>query len=96
MIWGLVNHSLNPTFEDTSGVNVNLDVANLNPGKHSVVTFKENTNLNKNGVSGEADFSTKEVKYFFSKNKIGKKLNKTIRYRRDRFKLPRNTSISLF
>ncbi|MBA0731365.1 hypothetical protein Golax_022634 [Gossypium laxum] len=87
---------------DNGSTNVTLDDAVLDPGKHSAVTFKENTNLNKDGALSEADFSNGYIDNSSSKSIGGKaalvyiiqKLNQTIRDRRDKFKLVGITRIS--
>ncbi|PPE02265.1 hypothetical protein GOBAR_DD00724 [Gossypium barbadense] len=92
----------NPTFKDTGSTNVTLDDAVLDPGKHSAVTFKENTDLNKDGALSEADFSNGYIDNSGSKTIGGKaalvciiqKLNQTIRDRRDKFKLVGTARIS--
>ncbi|MBA0762791.1 hypothetical protein Gotri_012359, partial [Gossypium trilobum] len=76
--------------------------ANLHKG--DLGYFKKNTDPNKDGVSNEANFSNKGAGNFGPKNKcgkggpvrIGRKLNRTIKYCGDMFKLVRITSISLF
>ncbi|MBA0721574.1 hypothetical protein Golax_009098 [Gossypium laxum] len=56
--FGTVTH-FNPTFEDTGGMDVTLDGTVLDPGKHTAITFKENSYPNKDNVPGEATFSNR-------------------------------------
>ncbi|MBA0781526.1 hypothetical protein Gotri_002447 [Gossypium trilobum] len=92
----------NPTFKDTDSTNVTLDDAVLDSGKHSAMTFKENTNLNKDGALSEADFSNGYIDNSGSKSIGGKaalvciiqKLNQTIKDHRYKFKLVGTARIS--
>ncbi|MBA0566849.1 hypothetical protein Golob_011623 [Gossypium lobatum] len=56
--FGIVTH-FNPTFEDTRGTDVTLDGTVLDSGKHTAITFKENSYPNKDSVPGEATFSNR-------------------------------------
>ncbi|MBA0692659.1 hypothetical protein Goari_010197 [Gossypium aridum] len=57
--WVLELTHFNPTFEDTGGTDVTLDGTVLDPGKHTAITFKENSYPNKDNVPGEATFSNR-------------------------------------
>ncbi|PPS10196.1 hypothetical protein GOBAR_AA10444 [Gossypium barbadense] len=69
--FGTVTH-FNPTFEDIGGTNVTLDKKMLDLGKHTAVTFKENSYPNNDSVLGEAIFSNRGTDNFGFKSRGGK------------------------
>ncbi|PPR96164.1 hypothetical protein GOBAR_AA24516 [Gossypium barbadense] len=93
----------NPTFKNTDDSNVTLDDAVLDSGKHLAMTFKENTDPNKDEALSEVDFSNGYTDNTSSKSRGGKaalvcilqKLKRTIRDRKDKFKLAGTAHISL-
>lgn len=93
----------NPTFEDLSVVDVDLDSAVLNSKKKSTITFKDNFDPNKNTFSGEfviADRNKRHMGIKGHKDKsvpvcISRKLNRTNRYRGGRFKQAETVRVSL-
>ncbi|MBA0735325.1 hypothetical protein Gogos_019183 [Gossypium gossypioides] len=101
----MITTHINPTFEESEETLVVLDESLIDPMRHLVVIFKENSNHNESEGSGEGEPNGTEKGVLNFKIRIlsdksvssqnGRRFNRTIRNRRDRFKLVGSTRTPL-